>query len=169
MISCDVFRSRFVPSTDDSALLQHLRTCDACLPFALESDPEALFRSIGTANLVPPGGVDAFVSDVMREVRLRGTETAMTRPVSRTRRLAMAATVLIGVVGGTALYRYEQAPVVRPSLTIARAAVQPRSMTALPAVEGYESLNATIVELPADGMDDVKLVMVFDESLPADL
>lgn len=169
MISCDVFRARFTPSSEDGALLEHLRTCDACLPFALESDPDALFRSIGTGSLLPPGGVDAFVDDVMREVRLRGTETEMTRPLSRMRRLAVAATVLIAVVAGTALYRYEPRSAVSQPLTVARATVRNVATASRPAVEGYESVNATIIEVPAEGVEDVKLVMVFDESLPADL
>jgi hypothetical protein len=37
-----------------------------------------------------------------------------------------------------------------------------------PVIENYESQNATIVEVPTEG-EAVKVVMVFDESLPADL
>ena len=37
-----------------------------------------------------------------------------------------------------------------------------------PVIENYESENATLVEVPADA-SDVKIVMVFDENLPADL
>jgi len=38
-----------------------------------------------------------------------------------------------------------------------------------PVVETYESKNATIVEVPSEAKDDVQVVMIFDESLPADL
>ena len=39
-----------------------------------------------------------------------------------------------------------------------------------PVVETYQSNNATIVEVPSgEASDDVKIVMIFDENLPADL
>ncbi|HYO77511.1 MAG TPA: hypothetical protein VE010_13710, partial [Thermoanaerobaculia bacterium] len=42
--------------------------------------------------------------------------------------------------------------------------------TTTPVIETYESDNATIVEVPTeDTGDDVKIVMIFDENLPADL
>ncbi|HEU4523145.1 MAG TPA: hypothetical protein VFT12_14145 [Thermoanaerobaculia bacterium] len=169
MISCDLFRAQFAPSTEDAALLEHLRACDACLAVALAADPEVLFRSIGGGELVPPGGVDAFVGDVMREVRLRSTETVMGQPISRPRRLAIAATIAIGVIGGAAFYRYERISGPVQPLTIARAEMTAPASMSRPAVEAYDSGNATIVEVPAEGVDDVRVVMVFDESLPADL
>jgi hypothetical protein len=169
MISCDVFRAQFTASTEDAELLEHVRVCDQCLPSALTIDPDILFRSMGSDNLLPPGGVDAFVGDVMREVRLRSTETTMARrPVSWMRRLAVAATIAIGIVGGTAMYRFERtlAPV---PLSIERAALQQTDFLSRPVIENYDSNSATIVEVPTEGAEDVKVVMVFDESLPADL
>jgi len=38
-----------------------------------------------------------------------------------------------------------------------------------PVVETYESQSATIMEVPNEQNDDVKIVMIFDENLPADL
>ncbi|HSP36071.1 MAG TPA: hypothetical protein VLU46_17300, partial [Thermoanaerobaculia bacterium] len=77
MITCDAFRAQFTPGTADAALLEHLRSCDACLNFSVEHDGDVLFRSIGGQDLVPPGGVDAFVDDVMRAVQIRSAESAM--------------------------------------------------------------------------------------------
>jgi hypothetical protein len=168
VISCDAFRAQFTVSTEDAALLEHVRVCDQCLPAALAIDPDILFRSMGSDELVPPGGVDAFVGDVMREVRLRSTETTMERrPVSWTRRLAIAATIAIGILGGAALYRAERS-VGGPPLSIERAALHPALMSR-PVIENYDSATATIVEVPTEGVEDVKVVMVFDETLPADL
>src|SRR5260370_38219151 len=77
MISCETFRATFAPATSDADLLDHIRACDACLDFAAGVDPDILFRAIGGAEVVPPGGIDAFVGDVMRELRLRSTESSM--------------------------------------------------------------------------------------------
>jgi hypothetical protein len=169
MISCEVFRAQFTASTEDAELLEHVRMCDQCLPTALAIDPDILFRSMGSENLQPPGGVDAFVGDVMREVRLRSTETSMARrPVSWIRRLAIAATIAIGIVGGTAMYRFERSFTPVP-LSIERAALHQTNFLSRPVIENYQSNSATIVEVPTEGVEDVKVVMVFDESLPADL
>jgi hypothetical protein len=171
MISCDAFRTRFHASTDDGALLDHIRTCDRCLDFAAAIDPDVMFRALGGSDMIPPGGVDAFVDDVMRQVRVRGAETTMeARPhMSITRRLAIAATIAATVTGATLVYRYENAPAVAPA-RIARAHITPKALTTKAVVETYDSQNATIVEVPSQGAgDDVKIVMIFDENLPADL
>ncbi|HEX8152758.1 MAG TPA: hypothetical protein VF698_06530, partial [Thermoanaerobaculia bacterium] len=70
MITCEQFRARFAPDTNEAALLEHLRSCDACLDDAARIDPDVMFRAIGGGELIPPGGIDAFAADVMREVRL---------------------------------------------------------------------------------------------------
>jgi hypothetical protein len=168
MISCDQFRARFAPSTEDAVLLEHVRSCDTCLTVALSIDPDILFRAAGGDDIVPPGGDDAFVDDVMREVRLRSTETSMERrPSSWTRRLAIAATIAIGILGGFAFYQFEQTPAAAP-VNIARAPMR-ANFTSRPSVETYDSQSATIVEVDTEGAADVKVVMVFDETLPADL
>lgn len=168
MISCDAFRTRFHASTEDAALLDHIRTCDRCLDFAATADPDVMFRALGGSDMIPPGGVDAFVDDVMRQVRVRGAETASARPrMSFTRWLAIAATVAVTVTGATLAYRYEPAPAVTPVQT---ARMTPKVLTTKAIVETYDSQNATIVEVPSqEAGDDVKIVMIFDENLPADL
>ena len=171
MISCDAFRTRFHVSTDDAVVLDHIRTCDRCLDFAASVDPDVMFRALGGGDMIPPGGVDAFVDDVMRQVRVRGAETAIeARPhVSITRRFAIAATIAAAVTGATLVYRYENAPAVAPT-AIATAKLTPKTLTTKAVVETYDSENATIVEVPSqEAGDDVKIVMIFDENLPADL
>lgn len=179
MISCDAFRTRFHAASDDAVLLDHIRTCDRCLDFAARVDPDVMFRAIGFADggdMIPPGGVDAFVDDVMRQVRVRGAETAIeARPrMSITRRLAIAATIAATVTGATVAYRYETAPAAVP-VQIAAAPVTPKVFTTKAlitkaTVETYDSPDATIVEVPSQQAgDDVKIVMIFDENLPADL
>ncbi|HEV2719437.1 MAG TPA: hypothetical protein VG323_05430 [Thermoanaerobaculia bacterium] len=172
MISCQTYRASLTVGTQDAALLEHLRTCDACLDYSVEVDPDNFFRSIGGQDFVPPGGVDAFVGDVMRQVHIRGKETSMAshHPLSWRQRLAIAATLAVGITGATIAWQYERQPA-RPSAPMAavvhRPAPAPAPVLATkPIVETY-SRNATIVEVPADGK--VNVVMIFDEKLPADL
>lgn len=170
MISCDTFRAQFAPSTEDAALLEHLRSCDACLDSAAMIDPDVMFRALGGSELIPPGGVDAFVGDVMREVRLRATENRMTvvPEMSWRRRLAVAAVLTAGLSGTLFLYQRDRsvAPVAPAAI---QAVAAPIILTNKPVVEEYDSDRATIVEMPTDGVADVAVVMVFDENLPADL
>ena len=171
MISCESFRARFHAATEDAALLAHLRTCDRCLDFAANVDPDVMFRALGGEDMIPPGGVDAFVDDVMRQVRVRDAENTVTAqpPVSWTRRLAIAATLAAAVTGTTFVASYDRSPV---EMRVARAtitAANPVTLTTKPIVETYESENATIMEVPSDANDQVKIVMIFDENLPADL
>ena len=65
-MNCQDFRAAFAPATGDAAILEHVRSCDPCLDFAAHSDPDIMFRAIGGSDMIPPGGVDAFVGDVMR-------------------------------------------------------------------------------------------------------
>ena len=164
-MTCDSFRSQFVPASADTAMLEHIRSCDACLNFAVERDDDVLFRALGGADIVPPGGVDAFVDDVMREVRLRSTESTMSASiVTWPRKLAVAAALTVVVAGSSFIYEHRATPP-------AGAAVihhQFKTVAARPVIQSYESQNATIVEVPSEG-EDVAVVMVFDDSLPADL
>lgn len=164
-MTCETFRAQFVPATEDLSVLDHLRSCDACLGYAVERDEDVLFRSLG-GDAVPPGGVDAFVDDVMREVHLRGTESKVVRPAAwLPRRLAVAATIA-AVIAGTTFFAQRY-----PSTIPAGPAVvhhQFTSAVAKPVIESYESQKATIVEVPSES-ESVSVVMVFDESLPADL
>ena len=176
MMSCELFRSRFHAGTDEAVLLDHLRACDRCLDFAANVDPDVMFRALGGDDLVPPGGVDAFVDDVMRQVRVRTAETtvATPRPVSWHRRLAIAATIAAGVTGATLFYNSNtQDPVTAASPRPVAVSIPARPQAQLatrPVIESYESENATILEVPTESAsDDVKIVMIFDENLPVDL
>jgi hypothetical protein len=174
MISCDSFRKRFHVDADDAALLEHLRACDRCLDFAVNVDPDVMFRSLGGDTLLPPGGLDAFVGEVMQQVRVRETETKLEsrNVVSWPRRLAVAATLAAGLSGTLLLSRgTSTAPEISNPMAQARAIapVTAQKLTTKPIVELYESDNATIVEVPSEASDDVKIVMIFDENLPADL
>jgi hypothetical protein len=167
MISCQTFRANLQPGTRDADLLEHLRSCDACLDFAVQVDPDTFFRALGGDELMPPGGLDAFVGDVMAQVRSRETETAAEprRTFTNMRRLAIAATVAAAVTTGLVVSNHQsiQAPAGRP------AAVLQRPLVTKPVVETYESNSATIVEVPSESKGDAQIVMIFDESLPADL
>ena len=173
MITCETFRTSLRPGTDDPSLLEHLRQCDGCLDFAVGVDPDYFFRSIGGSEMTPPGGVDAFVGDVMRQVHMRRTETSIAPPHTLTwrQRLAIAATVAAGVTGAMVVYRHDVVtPAPQPVARIAKAApapAKPVALTTKPIIERYDSKNATIIEVPTDGSASV--VMIFDDKLPADL
>lgn len=174
MISCDSFRTRFHAGTDDAELLEHLRGCDRCLDVAAHADPDVMFRALGGEELIPPGGIDAFVAGVMQQVRVRDTESviATKNVVSWPRRLAIAATLAIGITGAMLFTRGgADAPQMTNPVAASRAIapVPAATLTMRPVVESYDSQNATIVEVPTESSDDVKIVMIFDENLPADL
>jgi hypothetical protein len=168
-MDCTRFRSSFAPATESPELLEHLRTCDGCLDFAIQADPDVMFRALGGEDLLPPGGLDAFVTEVMSEVRVRGAETIVERSEPAWyRRLAVAAALTVAVSAGS-LFVLEQSRPVMP-MPVTRAVLQPAAPTMnRPVIETYESQNATIVEVPTEGAGDVKVVMIFDETLPADL
>jgi hypothetical protein len=176
MMNCEIFRSSFHADTENAALLAHLRTCDRCLDFAANVDPDVMFRALGGDDLVPPGGVELFVDDVMRQVRVRDAEKQVTaihqRPVSWTRRLAIAATLATAVTSASLVYQHNSAIPSTMMAGIKRAPITvPQAvLVTKPVVETYESKSATIMEVPNEqNNDDVKIVMIFDESLPADL
>lgn len=177
MISCDSFRARFEAGTDDAALLEHLRSCDRCLDVAAHADPDVMFRALGSSTfgseMIPPGGIDAFVDGVMQQVRVRDAETAVAASniVSWPRRMALAAAIGVAVFGATLAYRVDAPQTNAPAARVAAAVTVPsRTFTTKPIVETYDSQNATIVEVPTEANgDDVKIVMIFDENLPADL
>jgi hypothetical protein len=172
MIRCESFRVRFHAGTEDATLLAHLRTCDRCLDHAAAIDPDVMFRALGGEDMIPPGGVDAFVDDVMRQVRVREAEKSVVgqHRLSWPRRLAIAATLAAGFTGAMLTTRLDHSapPAIGvPSASFHRGAVA--NPATKPVVETYESQNATILEVPAEEADNVKMVMIFDESLPADL
>ena len=168
MISCQTFRATVRRGSEDPVILDHLRTCDACLDHALSIDPDFFFRAIGGNEMTPPGGVDSFVSDVMAQVRSRQAETSVTSRMPLNRYLRAAAAVLFVIAGTTGIYRVSQRDaVVAPATPVVRAAIPKPTMTKA-VVETYEAKNATIVEMPS-AANDARVVMIYDESLPADL
>ncbi|MGH9457913.1 MAG: hypothetical protein ACRD2J_09780, partial [Thermoanaerobaculia bacterium] len=86
-MNCESFRERIAAGVDDAAVRAHLRSCEACLEYAMGIDPDVLFRSLGVPAEEPPGGIDAFAAEVMQQVRLRDTERQMV-PRARLTRLA---------------------------------------------------------------------------------
>lgn len=167
MMTCDAFRAQFAPGTEDATLLEHLRSCDACLNFAVEHDGDVLFRAIGGEDLVPPGGVDAFVDDVMHSLHIRSAESSMSpHVVAWPRRLAIAATFAAAIIGTGLVYRKSQEPMVITGPAIAHHQIKVTAPK--PVIESYDSQKATIVEMPSE-REDVKVVMVLDDTLPADL
>ena len=173
MMNCTEFRSAFAPAAADAAILEHVRSCDPCLDYAAHVDPDIMFRAIGGVEMIPPGGVDAFVADVMSAVHVRQTEDELTprrAPLSWTRRLAVAATLIAGITGGTLVYRHEQGVVISSAPLIAHRSPLSTSIATKPVVATYSSPNATIVEMPAEGgKNEPHVVMILDENLPADL
>lgn len=170
-MNCLEFRSAFAPETDDAAILEHVRACDPCLDFAAHVDPDIMFRAIGGGEMIPPGGVDAFVDDVMRAVHLRQAEDDLTphrAPLGWTRKLAVAATLIAGITGGALMYERGQ---VAPAnhLSPQSAVLSPRVLQTKPVVATYSSSKATIVEMPAESGNSPQVVMILDENLPADL
>src|SRR5260370_4946646 len=81
MISCQVFRSRLQPRSNDLEVLEHLRNCDACLEHAMAIDPDNFFRAIGGQEMEPAGGAYAFASDVIAQIPLRQTLGSVARPM----------------------------------------------------------------------------------------
>jgi len=106
-------------------------------------------------------------------VRDAETTVSSARIVAWPRRLAMAAAVAMAVFGATLVYRVDAPTRVadRQSRLSGQAGLPVRHQTLVtkPIVESYQSDNATIVEVPTEESDDVKIVMIFDENLPADL
>jgi hypothetical protein len=171
MMTCTYFRANLQPGNTDAASLEHLRHCDGCLDFAMTVDPDLFFRSLGGGELVPPGGIDAFVGDVMSQVRVHDAEASLAtrHSVSAWQRWAVAATLAAGVTGATLAYRYEHPmPAAQPAHIVATTKARPAATATKSFVETYSSHDATIVEMPNDA-SDTKIVMIFDDKLPADL
>ena len=173
MISCERFRASLQVDDRRPEIVDHLRQCDGCLQFAVEIDPHVVFRSIGGDDLVPAGGVELFAADVMKQIELRKKSSDMARShPNLLMRWAAAAVIVTGFAASSAVYHGHgvastpdrQASMQRPS-PVAR----PATMASRSVVESYASDNATIMEVPVNSDNDVKVVMIFDQSLPADL
>ncbi len=168
-MSCNQFERLLSSGPLSSEALAHMRICSSCLEQAVAADPENLFRSLGGEQLEPEGGTDQFVSEVMGQIHLREAETRLSRKreMPATARWSIAAALAVAVAGSALLYRpaLDQVPAMsRPSAAAAQ--LFDPSVT-LPVVEEYSNGGATIVEMASDS--DLKVVMIFDESLPVDL
>jgi hypothetical protein len=174
MIHCEKFRASLQIDDRRPEILDHLRQCDGCLAFALQTDPDILFRSIGGDDLVPPGGIDLFAADVMKQIELRrkSAEMAHRRP-NVLMRWAAAAVIVTGFAASSAVYNRNgsvaSAPAGQASLRAPAADARRVGLAERSVVESYASDNATIMEVPVDSNNDVKVVMIFDQTLPADL
>jgi len=166
MISCQAFRSRLQPGSNDAEVLEHLRNCDACLEHAMAIDPDNFFRAIGGEEMQPAGGVDAFASDVMAQIRLRQTEGSVSRRLLVAPRRLAAAAAIVAAIGISFFATRTSFQSVPPPKAVA---VRPVQLATKPVVEAYDSREATIVEVPTEGKNDAQVVMIFDESLPSDL
>jgi len=105
----------------------------------------------------------------MAQVRLRHAEGSVARRfLIAPRRLAAAAAVVVTIGAGALMFEKNHAATgFRPSV---RAEARPHIVLATkPVVETYQSRGATIVEIPSQGSNDASVVMIFDDSLPADL
>lgn len=168
-MQCSSFRSALQQGMNNPEMLAHLRACDSCLEQAVRVDADHLFRSLG-GELEPPQGVETFVHEVMQEVHLRQTERGLSRHTrfSPVTRWAAAAALALAVLAITITTRTSSREPVTPG-QIARTAAAPVIPANLPAVDSYEEAGAIIVELPETRNDDMKVVMIFDPTLPVDL
>lgn len=167
-MNCTEFLSRDSHELRADAL-EHIRECEACLNASVSDDPVNLFRGLGPLELEPEGGIDAFVAGVMEQVDASERQKRLTAPRSASSgwmRYAVAAGVA-GVLVAAGLYFPAHVPQDPATFTQIPVTAQADTFVSRPVVEQYQSLNATIVEMP--GQSDFQLVMVFDESLPADL
>ncbi len=171
-MKCEDFRSAVAAGEDSAETLVHLRTCEDCLNFAISQDPDFMFRAIG-GEIEPPGGAEAFAADVMHQIHVRGTERTVSRRESRLsalHRWGLAAAATIAVVSGAMLWPRGETNNV-PPVTVAQAVSKtPDAPLAIrPVVESWNSSSAMIIEIPEEDTSDLKVVMIFDESLPVDL
>lgn len=170
-MNCDAFRQAIEQETDDAAVRGHLRACATCLEWAVSVDPDCMFRSIGTEEAEPPGGTDAFVADVLRQIEIRDAERRMERRSVRFTpvfRWSAAAALAVGVLGTLLVQRDGReafVPAAAPAAVVAEATI----IVDRPVIEQYDSAGATIIEVPAQNENEIRLVMIFDESLPVDL
>jgi len=169
---CEDFRIALLDEAISDEALAHLRSCESCLNIAVEQDPDLMFRALG-GELEPPGGVEAFSAEVMQQIHVRDTERRLVprdRGIPAFQRWALAAAAVMMFVTGGLLWRAERG--IQPGSTVSPVNIQAaavESTVVRPVVERWDSSNAMIIEIPEEETSDLKVVMVFDESLPADL
>ena len=170
-MTCETFRRVCAEGVRDDEMLAHLRSCADCLEYAVEIDPDLLFRSLG-GEVDPPGGVDQFTAEVMQQIHVREAELKTGRSShSHPYRWAAAAVLVAGLAGTLFLGRpRDPAPVLPgPSTAITAVEAAPIDDFFVPVVDRYDSHDAMIVEVPTNPEDNIRIVMIFDENLPLDL
>lgn len=177
-MNCNEFRISLDAGHDTPETREHQRECATCLELAISREPSTMFSTLGGNDLLPPEGLDAFVSGVMNEVRLRETEKTLEKkdhPMKVAWWWAAAAAVFIMFTTWLAIQPQSTPDSLLQSSPAAVVESTPMveplgapSLT-LPVIDHYDKAAATIVELPSDSVDDLKIVMIFDESLPQDL
>ena len=167
---CEDFQEAVLSEVESTEVLDHLRTCENCLNRAVDQNPDLMFRAIG-GELEPPGGVDEFAADVMHQIHVRDAERTMSTPARRSafQRWALAAAATFMVV--TSAIFWPRGTTVETPVPVAQVSQQTLAapLTVRPVVEHYDAPNAMIIEIPEEETSDLKVVMIFDESLPADI
>jgi hypothetical protein len=168
-MTCDRFRSALPATADEPLVLAHLRECDDCMNWVADENPELLFRALGGDDLVPPGGVDGFVAEVMQQVELSDLQRQIRPPRRVSRWSGWAAAALFAVA--TATFAIREVINTPNELTVPAIASELETAPSFhrPIIEHYANAAAMIVEVPTSDSEDFKLVMIFDDSLPVDL
>lgn len=171
-MNCREILTAIESGADDASVRGHVRVCADCLEKAVAVDPDFLFRSLGgDGEAEPPGGVDAFVEHVIGQVRIRENDRSIhgrPRRMSNMARWALAATVVMGVLIAGIVGLRGPTPVA-PHIASTPTPVATLAALDRPIIESYDSADAMIVEISAEETSDIRLVLLFDESLPADL
>jgi hypothetical protein len=171
---CEEFRAAITGGKETPEVLVHLRSCDDCMNFAGEIDGEYLFRALGGEEMVPPGGVDQFVEEVMHQVRMdeRQKELRTFRRPAMAYGWSLAAAAALTVLSVSLAHRAQQMPADlfehHPSPIVASQPA-PLPLINVPVIEEYENSSAMIVEMPEQETNGMKVVMIIDDSLPVDL
>jgi hypothetical protein len=169
-MNCETFRRILAAGQPlEGDALAHMRSCSSCLERAVDLDPDNLFRSLGGDEMLPPGGVEPFVQSVLDGVHVRQTENRIhhVATVPAWSRWAVAAALGLTVISAALFYRTAPQSVPVPMAAVQQPVQIARAAVSRPVIENYENANATIVELAS--ADDMQVVMVFDDTLPADL
>ena len=168
MMDCREFEYACRSGRIDAESLGHLRACQRCLGFVSENDPDLLFRAVG-GEIEPPGGLDDFVGGVMSAIHVRDSERALARQRGRVApfyRWSLAAALFTAMLSLVIVMPREGS--ITPPVA-ARQVAASSDHFQVPMVEEYASAGATIIEVPTEEENDLKIVMIFDESLPVDL
>ncbi|HUK13548.1 MAG TPA: zf-HC2 domain-containing protein [Thermoanaerobaculaceae bacterium] len=158
MTSCDEVRrlaGRFLAleltGEEETGVREHLARCQACRDWIVNEEPsQAIVWSLGAADAAED---DHFVGEVMAGIHQRRLETGLGR---RQRYLALAAGLLIALLGGTVALRRVAGP--NPA-TLAQATPAPTALAARQPVHRAPSF----VEVDKAGVRLYQLTPASDE------